>query len=514
MRKNNTLTYLYKTEKACKRLSLEPNEVQSFLEQYYDDEQEREEWRHSTNTRDRANQAQVNYRGLGPTGLMFIEEVVVMDACAYLEFLALDDIAKSIKRLAGKKIVWPPKINLADFKPQELGHAALDLPSCFDNSDVPSLNDGIRILVTFSAAEDRMNRILRVREVQLPAGVVVLGPLGVKQLPSGGKYRFFYPVKGTDIRGSDVHTFSIFPNDALPPSEGGERARPHFQAQSEGDAEPIRGEGSANRFAMQSGLVSLLPPYFNDFKSPFRATTKGVGAKLMLNGCMSMGSSDDEFTADEMPLIADSPTIMGMSVLQISAEDPQPVSVHPNPNSFGPSRKQNVEQIAALKGQFSARILLQFRLTKGYGVVGPAGYTMNFDDVRQGPADDDGSSVSGVGGVYTLIARDQSGAPAADLEEEPGLVLPAIPTFHDRVYLRMNFPEKMAIYRDFKLLSRMTEPGIHQMSMVTKANGYGVLDLLCENGRYGVFGEVALPSARRVVLGDGQQHAMNVDEPQ
>ncbi|RYP68396.1 hypothetical protein DL771_006660 [Monosporascus sp. 5C6A] len=214
--------------------------------------------------------------------------------------------------------------------------------------------------------------------------------------------------------------------------------------------------------------------------------------------------------------VRDGPTIEDSSVLRDLAIDPQQQQRqwwHPgagpfrdNANVFGPPRKQKIPELVGLAHRCrGGGVLFQFRLPAGYRVLSPAGYATNFDDgAKQGP--NDGGCPGGVGGLYTVILRGEPAAAAA-----PGTSpLPMVPELDDRVDLRMNLPERMVVFRNKRLLPRLTETGFHDVSVVQTSEG-NKLDLVCENGRYRIFGDMALSNSESFML--GQPEKMDLDEP-
>ncbi|RYP82042.1 hypothetical protein DL770_005725 [Monosporascus sp. CRB-9-2] len=212
-------------------------------------------------------------------------------------------------------------------------------------------------------------------------------------------------------------------------------------------------------------------------------------------------------------MVRDGPTIEDSSVLRDMAIEPQQQQRHPgagpfhdNANVFGPPWKQKVPELVGLAHRCrGGRVLFQFRLPAGYRVLSPAGYAMNFDDgAKQGP--NDGECPGGVGGLYTVILRAEPAAAAA-----PGTsILPMVPELDDRVDLRMNLPERMVVFRNKRLLPRLTEMGFHDISAVQTSEG-NKLDLVCENGRYQMFGDMALSNSESFML--GQPEKIDLDEP-
>ncbi|RYO77494.1 hypothetical protein DL762_009231 [Monosporascus cannonballus] len=225
----------------------------------------------------------------------------------------------------------------------------------------------------------------------------------------------------------------------------------------------------------------------------------------------------DGATAAVIGTVRDGPTIKDSSVLRdLAIEPPQQQQrrrhpgagpFHDNANVFGPPRKQKIPELVGLAHRCrGGRVLFQFRLPAGYRVLSPAGYAMNFDDgAKQGP--NDGECPGGVGGLYTVVLRGGSAAAAA-----PGTsLLPMVPELDDRVDLRMNLPERMVVFRNKKLLPRLTEVGFHDVSVVQTSEG-NKLDLVCENGRYQVFGDMVLSDSQSFML--GQPEKMDLDEPE
>ncbi|RYP48895.1 hypothetical protein DL768_005257 [Monosporascus sp. mg162] len=207
-------------------------------------------------------------------------------------------------------------------------------------------------------------------------------------------------------------------------------------------------------------------------------------------------------------MVRDGPTIEDSSVLRDLAIEPQqrrqrhPAAgpFHDNANVFGPPRKQKIPELVDLAHRCrGGRVLFQFRLPAGYRVLSPAGYAMNFDDgAKQGP--NDGECPGGVGGLYTVVLRGEPAAAAA-----PGTsLLPMVPELDDRVDLRMNLPERMVVFRNKRLLPRLTEMGFHDISVVQTSEG-NKLDLVCENGRYQIFGDMALSNSESFMLGQPEK---------
>ncbi|RYO86832.1 hypothetical protein DL764_008945 [Monosporascus ibericus] len=213
-------------------------------------------------------------------------------------------------------------------------------------------------------------------------------------------------------------------------------------------------------------------------------------------------------------MVRDGPTIEDSSVLRDLAIEPQQQQqrhpgagpFHDNANVFGPPRKQKIPELVGLAHRCrGGRVLFQFRLPAGYRVLSPAGYAMNFDDgAKQGP--NDGVCPGGVGGLYTVILRAGPAAAAA-----PGTsILPMVPELDDRVDLRMNLPERMVVFRNKRLLPRLTEMGFHDISVVQTTEG-NKLDLVCENGRYQIFRDMLLSNSESFML--GQLGKMALDDP-
>ncbi len=202
------------------------------------------------------------------------------------------------------------------------------------------------------------------------------------------------------------------------------------------------------------------------------------------------------------PGIADGFTIKRTSLLNEPATSLHPEPFHANTNIFGPPQKRKVVEIMTLANECSDRVLFQFRLPAGYRIISPSGYTMNFNSAELETSDDIRSG--GVGGLYTVVRRANS-APSGPAR------LPMIPELDDYVDLRMNLPERMAVFRNHKLLPRLTAAGLHEISAVQTTGGDAV-DLVCESGRYQIFNDMALAEAKGLL--SNQQAAMDIDEPE
>ncbi|KAI0841223.1 hypothetical protein F5Y06DRAFT_293711 [Hypoxylon sp. FL0890] len=111
--------------------------------------------------------------------------------------------------------------------------------------------------------------------------------------------------------------------------------------------------------------------------------------------------------------------------------------------------------------------LVQFRLPKGYFVVSPCGYKMNFDTF-QGQLED-GVSSSGFGGEYTILPPGgfYDARSYRDMKmDNSGL-------------FRMAFEKHMAVFCNDSMFPRLLGQGLHQFSLQS-----GKLEISCKDGIY------------------------------
>ncbi|RYO96910.1 hypothetical protein DL765_011483 [Monosporascus sp. GIB2] len=658
---------------ACKILGLEPNEVEAFLERHDAEREQAAAWRRGLNKPAADAGAAGDYDGPDATGPVHVERETIARACAWLEFLRLDELADAVSRWARRTTPWPLEIRCSDFNPTGLGVAHEDLPGLVPtppdesarpvNNVEPRLEDDSRVFVAFRAAEQQQRPgVFRIHSILLPEGAIVVGPDGVKELLFGGRYRLCYADNGLVAGAAAADEFLICANHTQQPGKGG-RARCDGDAQYQLQQAPedirtadapspqagkdkgknketnppsIPNQRSAtietaaindNVLAVSqsgtsgngtqspqeqtqfftsaaTGLLSspdlhetkvrnlwlpnigsprgtqanptppthkpslfdhhlrvanqsISQPSFAWHQDPhvaalgsaayqrfaplpglglenaFSPGLEGISPELSLAGSQNPqgaphhGTNENQAqtqirlayegaAAAVLGTVRDGPTIEDSSVLRdLAIEPPQQQQRHSgagpfydNANVFGPPRKQKIPELVGLAHRCrGGRVLFQFRLPAGYRVLSPAGYAMNFDDgAKHGP--NDGECPGGVGGLYTVVLRGEPAAAAA----APGTsLLPMVPELDDRVDLRMNLPERMVVFRNTKLLPRLTEVGFHDVSVVQTSEG-NKLDLVCENGRYQVFGDMALSNSESFML--GQPEKMDLDEPE
>ncbi|RYP71538.1 hypothetical protein DL769_004692 [Monosporascus sp. CRB-8-3] len=654
---------------ACKTLSLEPNEVEAFLERHEAEKEQAAAWRRDLNKPVADAGTAGGYDAPEATGPVHVERETIARACAWLEFLGLDELSDEVSRWARRTTPWPLEIRCSDFNPMGLGAAHEDLPGLIpappDESARPATNveprleDDSRVFVAFRAAEQQQRPgMFRIHSILLPEGAIVVGPDGIKELLFGGRYRLYYADDGLVTRAAAADEFLICANNTQQPGKG-ERARCDDNAQYQLQQAPkhIRtakalspqadngkgkeketnppstptqssatigtaaindnvlalsqsgtcGNGVQNaqeesQFFTSAAAGLLSSPDLHETKvrnlwlpdvslnqethanpAPQRESLfdhhlhvanrnisqsnfawpqglhvaaqggavyqrfapqpnlglenasspglEGIFPELSLarsqnpRGPPHHGANENQTQTQKrlayegaaaaiLGAVRDGPTIEDSSVLRDIAIEPQQQQRHPGPgpfhdnaNVFGPPRKQKIPELVGLAHRCrGGRVLFQFRLPAGYRVLSPVGYAMNFDHgAKQGP--NDGEYPGGVGGLYTVVLRGEPGAAAA-----PGTsLLPLVPELDDRVDLRMNLPERMVVFRNKKLLPRLTEMGFHDVSVVQTSEG-NKLDLVCENGRYQIFGDMVLSNSESFML--GQPEKMDLDEPE
>ncbi|KAI1641232.1 hypothetical protein F4809DRAFT_659120 [Biscogniauxia mediterranea] len=195
--------HLVSFQTACELLSLEPNEVQEFLEKHEHAKQRTVKWREQLDRWRQHQELPDEDDDASGAGINTITEECVAQMCEFLDFMGLNQYSGIISGWKNRTVLWPPEIHTPRFNYMNLFRGHLGFPQSGHSSkrrillDIPVFprpaEDGMMGFCSPLYVDEDNFAEVRVRYFLVPAGTIVIGPNGWKRLHFGGRYRIIYP---------------------------------------------------------------------------------------------------------------------------------------------------------------------------------------------------------------------------------------------------------------------------------------------------------------------------------
>ncbi|KAI0798999.1 hypothetical protein GGR55DRAFT_527452 [Xylaria sp. FL0064] len=443
-------------QNACRALKLQSNEVESFLLTYYQYQQDREQGRQMVEQwgREQAVPSNMN-KDIPQQRHVLISLSSIVPACEFLKTLGYQDCIPAVQAWTGRTMTWPPDINVA----------SLDLPR-LDQSDVvfpqprghqqytkytSSLGNDPRAVVAFVGAWQTGNDgtpDTRISFIDLPEGSMAHGPHGPRRLSSAGRYYICWP--------ANIPSHSSY-NDFVLARNVSDTCN-NKDILFESPAHNVSGDTT------QSGLEE------SQYPDPEGLNT-------------NQGSS-----AAPVDTFANPKDIFGSNVPAAHAiQHPVSVPFLSETEPEGPQQKLPNPQLQQMWDTWPGDIF-QFRLPRGYCVLGPQGHVFTFDPSELETYDELGNP-QGIGGMYFVVPRPKSSLKTTFRMGE----LPA------HIALRFKTSQRLVIVRNSMVLPRFLQPGVHEWSVqegfLDLYNAHGCYDVLRTEGCYTILPEAITNSS-------------------
>ncbi|KAI3332231.1 hypothetical protein HD806DRAFT_529994 [Xylariaceae sp. AK1471] len=453
-------------QKACVALKLQDNEVESFLLTYLEYQQAAERGRIVAEQWGRDLAVPADYdEDIPQQRPLLVCATSIAPACDFLEALGYQDHVPAVQAWKRRIITWPPYIDVTDFDALKLSQAHFPFPTFPTIQQQPtrskyagSLDNDTRALVAFVGAwQPKVDETpdIRLSFIDLPDGSVAYGPRGPRQLYGAGRY---YVCWSTDNLFEKQYSDLVL-------------ARNNFGSQEDGN----------NRFG-PSGLGGSKDTNTRDTLKPLgpeegwdpELEALETGERLLVT-----------HTALPGDLTVDPKDVFGKGLPD--AYDPENKlegSFHPEDEPQGPLRKVANPELQQPWSSWPGQIF-QFRLPRGYTIIGPLGHLHTFD-LPQYETHDEMGNPRGIGGTYHIVPPQRMSRPMSFKMED----LP------DRVAFRLKIQERMTIVRNGMVLPRFVEPGAHEWStregFLDFYSAHGCYDVLQAEGRYNDLSEFTI----------------------
>ncbi|RYC63826.1 hypothetical protein CHU98_g2376 [Xylaria longipes] len=445
-------------QNACAALSLQSNEVDSFVSTHVEYQQASERGKLIAEKwgRDQAVPADDD-ADIPQQRPVLVSVSSIVPACNFLEALGHQEHIQAVRAWSRRHITWPPYIDVTHLDTSKLNQADIDFPvprkqEAYSRYTGSLGNDGRAMVGFVSAWQPKEDGIpdTRISFINVPDGSVAFGPRGSRELINPGRYSVCWRVGS--LSDNEYNDFVLARNT----SDGRE---------------------NSNNFDLHEGLDAGLETLNTDEESAMADTT--LPENLTVNPKAIFG-----------PRMPDT----------YNREDGHVGPFHPQHEPQGPSRELANPQLQQTWSNWSGQIF-QFRLHRGYTILGPLGHILTFDPPQHERYDEMGNP-HGVGGTYFIVPFQKTSRGMSFKMDE----LPA------NVPFRLKITEKLVLIRNGMVLPRFVEPGVHEWSTQE-----GRLDLYNERGCYDIPHTVGcyniLPEFDRdeqVHIEEHREHSQNV----
>ncbi|KAJ8125723.1 hypothetical protein O1611_g7915 [Lasiodiplodia mahajangana] len=440
-------------QNACRALSLQSNEVKSFLETYQRDQEAFDrgelflgQWAQ--------NEAALAYgEDIPQQQPIFISASSIEPACDFLRFLVYDEHVPAVQSWVGRYIVWPPRIDVSQPDVYGLCQQEITFPQPRPQARyfryTGSLGNDTRAMVALAGAwrpKADGTPDVRIAFIDVPHGTIAYGPSGPKAIVGSGRYYICWP---TSSLKDNIYNDFVFARNSTDTRE------------------------------------ELLD----------KVSQADYRARCASNNPTSFGL-DDGPMAERVQTTVNPRGIFGFNM-------PEPHSIdnkgpfHSSYEPQGPPRDLPNPGLQGMWDNWHGQIF-QFRLPRDYAVLGPLGTIITFDPIPYERYDKVGNP-HGIGGTYHIVPPQESSTVMAfKISELP----PDVP-------LRMKTTEPLVLIRNGMVLPRFVAPGVHEWSVreghLDFYDAKGCYDVLNTEGRYNILPEVDLRSFTQSIPQEHQQ---------
>ncbi|KAI0184394.1 hypothetical protein EV127DRAFT_239319 [Xylaria flabelliformis] len=448
-------------QNVCAALKLRSNEVESFLLTHLQYQQASKRGRLIAEQwgRDQAVPADDD-KDIPQQRPILLHPSSIAPACNFLESMGYQEHVQAVKAWSHRIITWPPHINVSDLDITRLDQIDLEFPAprkrkAYSRYDGALGNDS-RAMVGFVGAwrpKEDGSPDTRMAFINVPEGSVAFGPRGSRELIEPGRYSVCW--RTSSLSGNEYNDFVLARN--TPDDYEHENERP---AQSE-------------------------PRDCQDTHEDLKP---------------QLESSDE----DQGPAIADATLSASLTVNPKAvfgpntpdpyrSEDKKAAPFHRQDEPQGPSRKLENPRLQQTWSGWPGQIF-QFRLPRGYTILGPLGHILTFDPPEHERYDETGNP-HGIGGTY-FIVQFQKTIRAVSFKMDD---LPADVPF------RLKITESLVFIRNGLVLPGFVEPGVHEWSTRSGRldfyNGRGCYDIVGMDGHGNV-----LPESDQAAYNEAYRH--------
>ncbi|KAI0451563.1 hypothetical protein F5B21DRAFT_375979 [Xylaria acuta] len=421
---------------ACAALNLQSNEADSFLSTHLQYQQASERGRLIAEQwgRDQAVPADDD-ADIPQQRPVLIGVSSIAPACNFLESLGFQEHVQAVRAWSRRHITWPPYIKLTDLDTSKLDQADISFPAPQKQRAysryIGSLGNDSRAMIGFVGAwrpKEDGSPDTRISFINVPDGSVAFGPRGSRELINPGRYSVCWRVGS--LSDNEYNDFVLARNT----SDGHEDGR---------------------NFDLHKGSKAGLETLNTDQGPTMTDTTLPADSTVNPKAIFGNHAPDPD-----------------------NFEDRNPGPFHARDEPQGPSRKLENSQLQQTWSSWPGQIF-QFRLPRGYTILGPLGDILTFDPPQHERYDETGNP-HGVGGTYFIVLFQKTRRAISFKMDE----LPA------NVSFRLKITESLVFIRNGMVLPRFVEPGVHEWSTqdgrLDFYNAHGYYDILQTEGRYNI----------------------------
>ncbi|KAI1754066.1 hypothetical protein F4782DRAFT_61307 [Xylaria castorea] len=425
-------------QNVCAALKLHSNEVESFVTTHLQYQQASERGRLIAEQwgRDQAVPAGDD-ADIPQQRPMLLYPSSIAPACHFLEAMGYREHAQAVRAWNQRIITWPPHIDATNLNTARLDQSDITFPAPRKQKAYSryfgSLGNDSRSMFGFVGAwqpKEYGSPDTRISFINVPEGSVAFGPRGSRELIDPGRYSVCW--RTASLSDNEYHDFVLARNTPDDSEDGNGRST---------QPEPIG----------------------------YRDANEGWKAQL------ETSNSDQGPTVADATLPASSTVnpkaIFGTSTPDTyNSEDRNTGPFHRRDEPQGPSKKLENRHLQQTWSSWSGPIF-QFRLPRGYTILGPLGHILTFDPPEHEKYDETGNP-HGIGGTYFIVPFQKTNKAMSFKMDD----LPA------NVSFRLKTAENLVFIRNGMVLPGFVEPGVHEWSTRD-----GRLDFYNARGFYDIF---------------------------
>ncbi|KAI0966600.1 hypothetical protein F4678DRAFT_466435 [Xylaria arbuscula] len=453
-------------QRTCQALKLQSNEVESFLQTHLQYQQEArrgsliaEQW-----GRDQALSTTEDI-DIPQQRPVLVTASSLAPACQFLMVMGYQDCVPAVTAWTQRTLVWPPDIDVSHLNFSRLDQSDVIFPQPREKTKYSSyasaLGNDTRAMVALGGAWQPSGNgtpNVRISFLDLPAGTVVYGPRGSRELIIPGRFYVCWPNQNPASK--EYNDLVLAKN--VPDVEEHRLKRPSSLGRRDYSNHNVSDELTQNY--LEGSKNAKLEGYQPDQEPSFPPLDTSANPKNIFGAAV--------------PVAHD----VGHAVPFLSQNQPQ-----------GPLRQLLNPELQQQWNSWPGD-LFHFRLPRGYSIMGPQGHLHTFDPPHHERYDGIGNP-HGVGGAYVVV-------PPLKTPSQESFSIGYLPTF---VALRLKTSQRLVIIRNGEVLPRFVEPGVHEWSVregiLDLYNAFGCYDVFWTNGCYNVY-----PDAIDKVQGQGTGH--------
>ncbi|KAI1146684.1 hypothetical protein F4825DRAFT_472293 [Nemania diffusa] len=453
-------------QNTCTALSLQSNEVESFLETHLNYQRASEQGSLTADQWGRDHVVPSDGEDIPQQRPILISASSIEPACEFLRFLGYQDQVQAVQAWVQRTIVWPPHIDVTGLDMTGLDQSDITFPTPREQKRysryTSSLGNDARAVVALAGAWQPKDGApdARIAFIDVPEGAMVYGPSGGRVLGDGGRYNVCWPTNSL----SD-NTYNDF-----------------VLARNTVDQRPDSIDiDNLNKMQCYDGSDRSIVyhPDIERYRGGLRDTT------INPKGVFGMSMPDKHSIPNQGPF-------------------------HKQDEPQGPLGGSEDPELQKMWDTWYGQIF-QFRLPHGYSILGPQGNILTFDHQKWERYDVFGNA-HGVGGTYFIVSTPSRNRPMTFKMSE----LPP------DVYLRFKLTQPLVFIRNGMVLPRFVEPGVHEISVreghLDLYNARGCYNILQTESSYNILPDVIQSSSPEEVPQDHEhndeheEHWVNMED--